>query len=56
MPQFVYLLLAAAALAGAGIGGYALWRYLEYKKGRLGDRKVDQALKKFGIIRNYKIL
>lgn len=32
-----------------------LARYLQYKKGALGKKKVDAALKKFGIIRNYRV-
>lgn len=52
------LILAGAVLVltAAAVGIYFLTRFLSYKKGTLGKNRVDSTLKKFGVIRNYKVL
>lgn len=50
-------MVSAALLAAAAvIAVFYLLHFLRYRSGKLAHIKVSNALKKFGIIRNYKVL
>lgn len=46
----------AAVAVGVLVSAAYLWHYLRYRSGRLAHGKVMGALKRYGVIRNYRVL
>lgn len=56
MPQEIKLVFILAAVIALAVCGWLLYRFFQYRAGKLGKMKVQGVLKRFGVIRNYKIL
>ncbi|TCL42830.1 MULTISPECIES: nuclease-related domain-containing protein [Oscillospiraceae] len=56
MQQYGIWIVTGVLAVALLIGAWYLYRYLLYRSGKLGKQKVSAALKKFGVIRNFKVV